>query len=243
MYERIKVNTLAKEYEQVLDVYEVDKYGNVYGNNGMELKQSYNSSGYKQVSLKLKNKRRWKKCLVHRLVAYGFVDGRTEQNNEVDHIETNKQDNKWNNLRWIDRKGNMNNENTVFKMWNQNGKECFVYDFKLNFIGKFGSLEEAQTSIKRTIHGINTRVKEYYILDSADLKKVLKINKKQKIQSIVITNIETNEKYYFYSNREARKFFDGKVNITQAIQKNWTVKGKYKVRVLNYKKLIGTLDL
>ena len=38
MYERIKVNTLAKEYEQVLDIYEVDKYGNVYGNNGIELK-------------------------------------------------------------------------------------------------------------------------------------------------------------------------------------------------------------
>lgn len=243
MYERIKVNTLAKEYEQVLDIYEVDKYGNVYGNNGMELKQSYNSSGYKQVSLKLKNKRRWKKCLVHRLVALAFVFEKTEQYNEVDHLDTNKQNNKWNNLRWTDRKGNMNNENTVFKMWNQNGKECFVYDFKLNFIGKFGSLEEAQTSIKRTIHGINTRVKEYYILDSADLKKVLKINKKQKIQSIVITDIETNEKYYFYSNRQARKFFDGKVNITQAIQKNWTIKGKYKVRILNYKKLIGTLDL
>ena len=31
MYERKKVNTLAKEYEQILDIYEVDKYGNVYG--------------------------------------------------------------------------------------------------------------------------------------------------------------------------------------------------------------------
>lgn len=243
MYERIKVNTLAKEYEQVLDIYEVDKYGNVYGNNGMELKQSYNSSGYKQAPLKLKNKRRWKKCLVHRLVALAFVSGRTEQYNDVDHIDTNKTNNKWNNLRWTDRIGNMSNENTVFKMWNQNGIECYVYDFKLNYIGKFGSLDEAQEAIGRVIHGINTRVKEYYILDSPDLKKVLKINKKQKIQSIVITDIETNEKYYFYSNRQARKFFDGKVNITQAIQKNWTVRGKYKVRNLNYKKLIGMLDL
>lgn len=243
MYERIKVNTLAEEYEQVLDIYEVDKYGNVYGNNGMELKQSYNSSGYKQAPLKLKNKRRWKKCFVHRLVALAFVSGRTEQYNDVDHIDTNKTNNKWNNLRWTDRIGNMSNENTVFKMWNQNGIECYVYDFKLNYIGKFGSLDEAQEAIGRVIHGINTRVKEYYILDSPDLKKVLKINKKQKIQSIVITDIETNEKYYFYSNRQARKFFDGKVNITQAIQKNWTVRGKYKVRNLNYKKLIGMLDL
>ena len=59
MYERVKVSTL-EGYEQVLDIYEVDKYGNVYGINGVELKQSYNNKGYKQVSLKLKNKRRWK---------------------------------------------------------------------------------------------------------------------------------------------------------------------------------------
>ena len=94
MYERIKVNTLDG-YEQVLDIYEVDKYGNVYGKNGIELKQTYNSTKYKQVSLKLKNKRRWKKCFVHRLVALAFVDGRTKEFNEVDHKDTNKENNKW----------------------------------------------------------------------------------------------------------------------------------------------------
>ena len=46
MYERIKVNTLDG-YEQVLDIYEVDKYGNVYGRDGIELKQTYNSTKYK----------------------------------------------------------------------------------------------------------------------------------------------------------------------------------------------------
>lgn len=243
MYERKKVNTLAKEYEQVLDIYEVDKYGCVFGNDGIELKQTYNTSGYKQVALKLKNQRRWKKCFVHRLVGYGFVDGHSKQNNEIDHIDTNKENNKWFNLRWTDRKGNMKNETTIYNMWNQNGIECYVYDFKLNYIGKFGSLDEAQKSIGRTIHGINTRVMEYYILDKPDLSLVLKINRKQKIQSVVITDIETHEKQYFYSNREARRFFDNKVNIIQAIQKNWTVRGKYKVRNLNYKKLIGMLDL
>ena len=87
MYERKKVNTLAKDYEQVLDIYEVDKYGNVYGKDGNELK-------YKQVALKLKGERRWKKCFVHRLVGYGFVSGHSEQYNEIDHIDTNKTNNK-----------------------------------------------------------------------------------------------------------------------------------------------------
>ena len=242
MYERIKVNTLD-DYEQVLDIYEVDKYGNVYGKNGIELKQTYNSTKYKQVSLKLKKERRWKKCFVHRLVALAFVDGRTKELNEVDHKDTNKENNKWYNLKWTDRKGNMNNENTVVNMWGMNGVVCYVYDYRLNFIGKFESLSDAEKEINETIRAINIRTKKHYILDKPDLSLILKINKKQKIQSIVITDVETHEKFYFHSNREARKFFDNKVNITQAIQKNWTVKGKYKVRSLNYKKLIGMLDL
>lgn len=242
MYERIKVNTLDG-YEQVLDIYEIDKYGNVYGKNGIELKQTYNSTKYKQVSLKLKNKRRWKKCFVHRLVALAFVDGRTKEFDEVDHKDTNKENNKWYNLKWTDRKGNMNNENTIVNMWGMNGVVCYVYDYRLNFIGKFESLSDAEKEIGETIKAINIRTKKHYILDEPNLSLVLKINKKQKIQSVVITDIETHEKFYFHSNREARKFFNNKVNITQAIQKNWTVKGKYKVRSLNYKKLIGMLDL
>lgn len=243
MYERKRVNTLAKEYENVLDIYEVDKYGNVYGNNGMVLKQSYNSSGYKQVALKIKGKRRWKKCFVHRLVGYGFVEGRTEKFNEIDHKDTNKEKNVWYNLRWTDRKGNMNNEKTKEKLEGVNGISCYVYDYRLNFLGAFKSLDSASKEIGVYIRNVNTRVKQFYILEKPDLNIVLKINRRQKITSVVITNIFTHKKYYFYSNREARRFFDNKVNITQAIQKNWTVRGKYKVRNLNYKKLIGTLDL
>lgn len=243
MYERKRVNTLSKEYEQVLDIYEVDKYGNVYGKDGMELKQSYNSKGYRQAELKIKGKRRWKKCLVHRLVGIAFVPGRTEKLNEIDHIDTNKENNIWTNLRWTDRYGNMANELTAYKMMNQHGRECYVYDFLLNFAGKYGSVKEAREYLGVSFAGINTRVLKYYILDKPDLSLVLKINRKQKLQSIVITDIITHEKHYFYSNREARRFFDNKVNITQAIQKNWTVRGRYKVRALNYKKLIGMLDL
>lgn len=243
MYERKRVNTLAKEYEQVLDIYEVDKYGNVYGADGKELKKCFNSSGYYQVALKIKNKRKWKKCFVHRLVGYGFVKGHSEINNIIDHIDTNKLNNVWTNLRWGTQKDNMNNEITLSRIKEANGHECFVYDFRLNFVGKFNSMNDAQKTIGRAIKGLNTRVAEYYILAKPDLSIIPKINKRQKLQSIVITDIETYEKKYFYSNRQARRFFDNKVNITNAIQKNWTVRGKYKVRALNYKKLIGMLDL
>ena len=89
MYGRVKVNTLPG-YENVLDIYEVDKYGNVYGNNGIELVKSLNTSNYLQVALKIQGERRYKKSFVHRLVALAFVDGYSSINNEVDHDDTNK---------------------------------------------------------------------------------------------------------------------------------------------------------
>lgn len=243
MYERIRVNTLPG-YENVLDVYEVDRYGNVYGNNGMELTKKTNSNGYLQVALKVKNIRKWKHSFVHRLVGLAFVDGRTEILNEIDHIDTNKLNNNYCNLRWVDRKSNMANPLTKKKLQNNgNPVECYVYDFRLNYVGYYRSLKDAENSLNIVIHSVNSRVLQYYVLSQPNLELVLKINRKYKLQSVVVTDIFTKEKKYFYSNREARRFFDGKVNVTDAIQKNWTVRGKYKVRILNYKKLIGMLDL
>lgn len=242
MCERIRVSTLPF-CEDVLDMYTVDRYGNVYGTNGIELVKTDNGKGYLYVTLKIKNSRRYKKAYIHRLVGLAFVDGRTEEKSEIDHIDANRKNNRFENLRWCNRKENMQNENTRENMKGMNGVKCFVYDYMLNFVGEFASLSDAENYIGYTIHDINTRVAEYYILDKPDLQIVLKINRKQRLQSVVITDIETFEKFYFYSNREARKFFNNTVNVTQAIQKNWTVHGKYKVRALNYKKLIGMLDL
>lgn len=245
MYERIKVNTLS-EYKNVLDIYEVDKYGNVYGKNGIELKQNFNSVGYRQIRLKIKNERRWQHILTHRLVGFAFVKGYSENRQEIDHIDGNKLNNHYKNLRWVNRFENINNPVSLKNRDEGNkrrSKQCYVYDFLLNFIGEFDSISAAQKVIKRDIKELDVRIMEYYVLSTPDLSKILEINRKKKLNSIVITDIETHQKTYFYSNREARRFFDGKVNITQAIQKNWTVKGRYKVRNINYKKLIDMLDL
>lgn len=240
---RVRVNTLPG-LNDVLPIYFVDKYGCVYGTNGMELKQHDNGKGYLTVSLKVKDKRRFKKAYVHRLVGFAFVENKNpDAYNEIDHIDSNKKNNHYKNLKWVDRSENMQNPITKAKMQGINGTKCYVYDFLLNYIGEFDSLLAASQEIKHDIKALNSRVAEYYILQDRDLNRILTINRKQKLQSVVITDIFTNEKLYFYSNREARRYFHGRVNITQAIQKNWTVKGRYKVRALNYKKLIGMLDL
>lgn len=66
-------------------------------------------NGYLQVSLK-KNKKA-KSYTVHRLVAQTFID-HLNNDDQVDHIDGHKTNNRIENLRWVTRSENMNNPNT-----------------------------------------------------------------------------------------------------------------------------------
>ena len=74
------------------------------------LSQHYNSSGYKYVDCVSDFGR--KHLLVHRLVAQAFVDN-PRNLNEVDHIDTNKDNNCAKNLRWCTHSENHLNHLTV----------------------------------------------------------------------------------------------------------------------------------
>lgn len=66
--------------------------------------------GYQGITLSLSGGGRTHKA-VSRIIALAFVDGRTEEKNEVDHIDDNPTNNKASNLQWVSRKENMR------KMW------------------------------------------------------------------------------------------------------------------------------
>lgn len=178
------------------------------------------------------------------MVALAFVKNpKPEVYKDVDHIDGNKSNNRVDNLRWTDRKGNMNNPITINKLAETKGFECYVYDYLLNYVGHYTSMYDVSIDLDICVGRLNCRVKEYYILEKPDLTIIPKINRKQRLQSVVITDTFTHEKFYFPTNRDARRFFDNHVNITNVIQNNSLVHGRYRVRALNYKKLIGTLDL
>ncbi len=96
--------------------YQVSNLGNIkslsYNHSGKEriLKPYKKESGYLYIDLFAKGKR--KTYRVSRLVALAFIDN-PEGKREVDHINTIKDDNRVENLRWVTRKENMANPLTI----------------------------------------------------------------------------------------------------------------------------------
>ncbi|WP_394897654.1 NUMOD4 domain-containing protein [Clostridium butyricum] len=115
------------------------------------LKVVVNKSGYVQVALCKKSK--YKNLYVHRLVARAFIDN-PENKKEVDHINTIRNDNRVENLRWVTPKENNNNELTIVNR----GKKVVCITTGI----KFNSIREAS---------------EFYSCDNSDIAKCCK-NKK-----------------------------------------------------------------
>lgn len=109
---------ITEVWKQYLDTkYEVSNLGNVRNKKTKALLSQENTgNGYLCVGLQMNNSV-YKKTRVHRMVAMTFLEfQRTEERNEVDHINGNKADNSVDNLRWCTHKENMNNPVTLRKI-------------------------------------------------------------------------------------------------------------------------------
>ena len=91
----------------------------VTNNEERIIKQQTNHNGYNTVYLSINGKRR--KFVVHRLVAMMFIPN-IENKPCVDHINTIRNDNNVENLRWVTHKENCNNELTKEHMAKARGR-------------------------------------------------------------------------------------------------------------------------
>lgn len=127
-------------------LYQVSNLGRVRSLN-------YRKTGITKILKDSKKSERYcKVCLVkdgmeyrvrtHRIVAETFIPN-PENKREVDHINTNTKDNRVCNLRWVDRKENCNNPNTIKKHINgKNSKQILQYTISGEFVREWPSSSE-----------------------------------------------------------------------------------------------------
>lgn len=111
-----------KDIKEYKGLYQVSNLGNVkslnYRKTGKEkILKSAKKSGYPFVVLYKDGK--VKQTLIHRLVASAFIPN-TDNKPCIDHINTNRTDNRVENLMWVTYKENMNNPLTIEKKIGEN---------------------------------------------------------------------------------------------------------------------------
>lgn len=145
-----------KDYE---GLYQVSNMGNVkslkFGKERI-LKECKNNDGYIQVGLFKNGKRKIYK--VHRLVAETFILN-IDNKQFIDHINTDRTDNRVENLRWCTHIENMNNPLTKEKMTinsyylgkigkdNKMSKKVIQYDNKGNFIKEWNCIRDIEREL------------------------------------------------------------------------------------------------
>ena len=130
------------------DNYMISSFGNVKNvKTGRILKAGVNSSGYLLVHLCVNNIVRTLK--IHRLVATSFLpDAENDEQIMVDHINRQKLDNHYLNLRWVSKKQNNQNKNkqqnttskykgVSFHKSNQKWRSQIFINGKLKHLGCF----------------------------------------------------------------------------------------------------------
>ena len=132
--------------------YEISNFGNVRHVGSTTYRQKHiTPNGYAVVAIKDIN-RNTRQFYIHRLVALAFL-GEISDNDEVDHIDRNKLNNKSINLRIISHKENSNNKG------DRNSKYIIrVYDIENNFVCQYpfyNFKSKFQMNYKRILEAIS----------------------------------------------------------------------------------------
>lgn len=98
--------------------------GKIYNKRGKEIGKASNKGGYSTVSMKHRDTNIVKQYYVHRLIWETF-NGNIPEGYEIDHINTNRSDNRLENLRIANHKENCNNSKSIEKYRTSNKGKGF----------------------------------------------------------------------------------------------------------------------
>lgn len=184
----ILINKEEEVWETCIDYpcYEVSNYGLVRNKKSKRILISsqhiHSSNLYKRVCLKKGLPPGGKTVACHQLVAKAFVPNTDPTKTIVDHIDRNRENNFYKNLRWVDNMENTHNSRQRGKKVSRNKTPIVLVEKEtLNLINSFNNLIEAsnltgisEESIRLNIHK-RTEYKDKQFLTEKQYKELKKI--------------------------------------------------------------------
>ena len=167
MFKKYNEYITVNENGKVIKLKTIDSMGRI--TNAYEPKPHDNGNGYQYISVNYGGK--LFHFAIHRLVAELFVDGNSDENTEVHHIDGNKLNNNYKNLRWVSKKEhNARGVDAVERAIETKIKK-YGKPFKLTKKGislSFNSVQQAadylgvsRTAVRLVLKGTNKTVKGY----------------------------------------------------------------------------------
>lgn len=141
-----------EEWKYIKDYpnYMISNQGNVKSlKYGKEKKLNPTKDKYGYLRINLCKDGKYKMYSVHRLVANAFISN-TDNKPCIDHINTDKTDNRIENLRWVTNKENSNNPITIKKWKGENNyktKPLLQFDKNMNFVRKWECIADIERKL------------------------------------------------------------------------------------------------
>ena len=129
--------------------YKISNWGRVFSKKiNTYITGKPNTGGYWQV--RLINDDGYKDVLIHKLVAEYFVPNLFGVGTQINHIDENKMNNRWDNLEWVTPKENINYGTAKERIKkHQHNRNIMQFDLDGNFIKEYPSASAAAKAVGR----------------------------------------------------------------------------------------------
>lgn len=138
--------------------YQINEYGHIRNAvNFTLLTPGYDKDGYMQIGIRKLGDRKKYWFKIHRLVAIAFVNNQSDEL-QVDHIDQNKLNNNYTNLRWVTCQENCNNRKNTAWATNTTSGELHITKYSNGFMLRINKHNLKHTSWHKTLEdAVNTR--------------------------------------------------------------------------------------